>query len=102
MRTIDKKYFKNPEKYIPKGCYCYDHLKPIYDKDGKMTGTLKAIGRCPFLDYDSDKPEQENGYCHYLKAGDWEENSSCSLLWDQVKECGINDFSDEELEEMNK
>ena len=98
MKTIDKKYFKNPEKYIPKGFYCYDHLKPIYNKNKKMIPILKVIGRCPFLDYDPDKPEQMNGYCHYLKEGDY----MGSMLWDQVKECGINEYSDEEMMEMNK
>ena len=101
MKTIDKKYFKNPEKYIPKGLYCYDHLKPIYNKNKEMIPVLKVIGKCPFLDYDSDKPEGMNGYCHYLKAGDWEENGTC-FLWDQVKECNINEYSDEEMKEMNK
>ena len=75
MKTIDKKYFENPEKYIPKGFYCYDHLEPIYNKNKEMIP--------------------------YLKKGDWEENGTC-FLWDQVKECGINDYTDEELEEMNK
>ena len=104
MKTIDKKYFKNPEKYIPKGFYCYN------------------ITCCPFWDMDKNKPEQENGYCHYLKRGDWDINPEIyegaifcygkgvkedieglplSLLWDQVKECGVNDYTDEELEEMN-
>lgn len=34
-------------------------------------------------------PEQENGYCSYLQKGDWD--LSLGLLWDQVKECGINE-----------
>ena len=57
---------------IPKGIYCYD-------KNGK----------CPYWDKDLSKPHQENGYCHYLKTGDWEAKH-ISLLWDQVKECGEN------------
>ena len=36
------------------------------------------------------KEHQDNGYCHYLKRGDWEEEG-WSLLWDMVKECGIKD-----------
>ena len=67
---------------IPFGSYCYD-IKEITDN-----GTIKTIP-CPFWELRKDKPEQENGYCHFLKSGDWE--SEWSLLWDGVKECGIHD-----------
>jgi len=66
----------NLEIHIPKGMYCYD--------DEKM---------CPFWSMNPEFPHQENGYCHYLKEGDWEEEGT-RFLFDQVKECGIN----EELE----
>ena len=69
MKEIDQKYFENPEQYIPYGIYCHN------DK-----------GVCPFWDKDESKPEQQNGYCHYLKIGDWEFDWK-GLLWDQVKEC---------------
>ncbi|NHJ33124.1 MAG: hypothetical protein FK732_09685 [Asgard group archaeon] len=73
---------KKDKSLIPKGCYCYT------DHRGK--------GRCPYWDFDKTKPEQECGYCHYLEVGDWEEDGTL-LLWDQVKECGINmDYDDEE------
>ena len=46
-------------KYIPSGLYCYD------DK-GK---------NCPFWELkEGEYPEQEDGYCHYLKKSDWELN----------------------------
>ena len=61
------------EKVIPKGDYCYDEN-----------------GICPYWDIKLDKPEQENGYCKYLNRGDWEVDY-LSLLWDQVKECGVNE-----------
>ena len=57
---------------IPHGIYCYD-----------------VNGICPYWDSDLSKGEQNYGYCHYLKSGDWEDEGF-SLLWDQVKECGIN------------
>ena len=62
---------------------------------------------------DKTKPFQMNGYCHYLKKGDWELNKEfeiydtktgkkvnfkdregipMSLLWDGCKECGVNDY----------
>jgi len=65
---------------IPKGVYCYDEN-----------------GVCPHWSMRADKPEQENGYCSHLKKGDWEFTKYHSLLWDQVKECGIDQW-DEELE----
>jgi hypothetical protein len=69
---------------IPKGIYCYDEN-----------------GLCPHWERREDQPDQMNGYCHYLKRGDWEveipddfpphfPHSCLSLLWDQVKECFIN------------
>jgi len=68
------------ENVIPEGMYCYT---PI----GFFDGVYK-IKPCPYWGKREDKPEQENGYCDYLEQGDWESNH-CSLLWDQVKECGI-------------
>ena len=80
---------KEPEKWIPEGVYCYS---PNYDGDSifDMTAYL-----CPFWDKDYDRPHQENGYCHYLNHGDWEDDYM-SLLRDQCKECGINDYDDED------
>lgn len=67
------------ESKIPKGIYCYDEN-----------------GRCPYWSKNLDKDHQESGYCSFLEVGDWEDKG-VSLLWDQVKECGINDGVDEEL-----
>ena len=64
---------KLDEKLIPKGGYCYDEN-----------------GLCPYWDMLKSQPKQMNGYCHFLKCGDWEIDG-LHLLWDQVKECGIND-----------
>ncbi len=58
---------------IPKGLYCYDEN-----------------GTCPYWSFELDKPKQENGYCAYLKIGDWE-SDGIGLLWDQVKFCEINE-----------
>lgn len=71
---------------IPKGLYCYKELK--YDKG---TGKIKVIGLCPYWSFRSDKPSQECGYCSFLEVGDWEVEDGVSLLWDQVKECGVNE-----------
>lgn len=93
------------KKLIPKGYYCYSHLQ--YQKDGHC----KVIGLCPYWKRIKDRPEQYDGWCDYLKKGDIElaeesEWIDCktgekkkaealafptSLLWDMVKECGINE-----------
>lgn len=63
----------NPEaKKIPKGLYCYDEN-----------------GLCPHWSCHPEHGEQNNGYCAFMKYGDWEDDHF-SLLWDQCKECGIN------------
>jgi len=66
---------------IPNGQYCYH-------KPGRRDS-------CPFWELRNDKPERENGYCSFLRRGDWEVKNETSLLWDQVKECEIN--MDEEV-----
>lgn len=75
------------EQHIPKGCYCYDQK-----------------GICPYWSKREDKPDQENGFCSYLNRGDWDVEV-LSLLWDQVKECGINDeidLEDYEIYPLNR
>jgi hypothetical protein len=69
---------------IPKGMYCYSALHV-----DEKTGVLK-IRLCPYWDLKKERPDQVNGYCHLLKKGDWD-LSGGGLLWDQVKECGINE-----------
>lgn len=83
---------------IPKGLYCYRPLGPGYeDADGKFR---YPVDLCPYWAVDPAKPEQENGYCAFLRLADWEDNGGITHLWDQVKECGINDeIEDEEDEE---
>ena len=61
------------KKWIPKNtCYCYDSKKI-----------------CKWLSINKNKEYQLNGYCKYLKLGDWEENGT-ELIWDQCKECGVS------------
>ena len=70
IRDLSK---KAQEQYIPEGAYCYSER-----------------GICPFWEMDPTEPEQENGFCHYLNEGDWD-SEGVSLLWDQCKECGVNE-----------
>jgi hypothetical protein len=73
------------QSLIPDGIYCYG-----------IRNNQRYI--CPYWSIRKDKPKQENGYCSFLDNGDWEYECS-GLLWDQVKECGINEeISEEDLE----
>ena len=74
---------KKDESVIPRGLYCYSWISK---------GHIKA---CPYWSSRPDKPKQENGYCSYLGYGDWEGNG-LSLLWDMVKECGVNEGDERE------
>ncbi len=92
-------------KVIPKGLYCYT-----------MSDTGDNV--CPYWKSDKRHHKYENGYCSYLEKGDWDLNKEPgiewmefrgkrvnynppkspaelglmdSLLWDQCKECGINE-----------
>ena len=67
------------ESVIPHGLYCYQHHG-------------EEFILCPFWSRVKNKPEQEDGYCSLLKRGDWEDGMT--HLWDQVKECGINEGLD--------
>jgi len=91
---------KKDKRLIPFGYYCYS-----------------AKGKCPYWSTRKEKKKMENGYCSFLEKGDWDINAEKvlvvkmrnkkgnfvkiaegtakklgiigSLLWDQVKECGI-------------
>lgn len=69
---------------IPQGGYCYTR------KDGKFV-------HCPFHDIVPTMPEQGNGFCHYIKRGDFT-SPGTDLLWDSCKCCGVND-NDEDCEQ---
>lgn len=79
-RNLDKTIYNStdiqkkstPIDCIPKGDYCYD-----------------KNGTCRFWSLDKNRFTQENGYCSYLSKGDWDFQGT-GLLWDMVKECGIN------------
>ncbi len=59
---------------VPKGDYCYRE------------------NICPFWTLFKEFPKQGNGYCSLMEVGDFisAENNGTLLLWDQIKECGIN------------
>jgi hypothetical protein len=76
---------------IPPGMYCYSReVGSDPDPDG-----VRRVTPCPYWGSHPDKVTQQNGYCAHLKAGDWEDDGTF-LLWDMVKECGVNDDLDED------
>lgn len=73
---------------VPQGGYCYTPLSVV---DGRM-----HVRMCPYWKYNPRKPAQRTGCCTLMKAADWMPHPrGTSLLWDQVKECGLNDSLDE-------
>jgi len=81
-----------PTDVIPKGSYCYSKIEVI-SVDGKMP-RIKLLDLCPYWGKDPNLPEHENGTCEFMGVTD--EDLGMGLLWDQCKECGINDDYDEE------
>lgn len=82
------------ESLIPEGDYCYRPDTSPAAAEAYQRGRFRIV-RCPFWILRSDLAEQANGYCSYLKLGDWMEDGTF-LLWDQVKECGVKLGDDEE------
>jgi hypothetical protein len=106
MSKMHKSKINKDTSVIPKGDYCYNEK-----------------GNCPYWSMKKGLPKQENGYCDYLGQSDYERNEEkgdikwsnkdgivttitkpheigISLLWDQVKECGENFYTEEEEKEF--
>lgn len=71
------------ETIFPKGFYCYTSIAVVPDPD---RGWVYKIKTCPFYVH----KEGLTGVCSALNAE----------IEDQVKICGINEFSDDEIIEM--
>src|SRR5574343_655414 len=85
---------------IPKGSYCYSKYHIEEDKRNKNGWpTMVLDDLCPFWYRLPEMPKQAHGYCAYLLCGDWEE--PMGLLWDQCKECQVNDDDDDEEAEKD-
>lgn len=76
------------ESVIPHGYYCYTMESKDPMADLAKFGRIKTKV-CPYWSRNPDKHLQESGHCKYLGCGDWEAKGPW-LLWDQVKECGVN------------
>jgi hypothetical protein len=74
---------------IPTGPYCYNITGPHYeDADGNIRLPTKT---CPYWAMKRRADGDDVGYCAHLKCADDDEEPGWGLLFDQVKECGIND-----------
>jgi hypothetical protein len=75
------------ETGIPWGPYCYR----INGSPNPTTGGI-PIEVCPHWGRHAQRPDQENGYCSFTGATDWMDGT---MLWDQVKCCGVNEAEPE-------
>jgi hypothetical protein len=84
------------ESVIPAGIYCYQRLIPYRTESGEIR--LRTEGLCPYWSLRGEY----DGHCAFLNVGDNDENGTL-LLWDQVKECGVNDefFDEDDWEEVD-
>lgn len=99
MKNIPLKQLKEE---IPKGYYCYTYV----DEQG-----TQKFKKCKYWSKHPEHGSQNDGYCSYLELGDWMENDAnawenkdgdityMGLLWDQVKACDINHWTDEEIKD---
>lgn len=100
----------NQHPEIPLGHYCYTIESIEYgEKDEKSAqmanlfgiedkGTVRIKTKpCPYWGRDLSKGEDGygNGFCTLTGKKDWVDET---LLWDQVKECGINEGEADEDE----
>jgi hypothetical protein len=70
---------------VPRGRYCYRLLGVV-----SVAGGSPAVQTdpCPFWTFDANQPKHERGICSLMGLRDWE-SDNLTLLWDQVKECGL-------------
>lgn len=84
---------------IPEGPYCYT---PKGMTTGENGLPRMQIDLCPFWKRRGDWRPGQQGYCRFLKVGDQTSGLDSTgrpratfLLFDQVKECGINPGDDD-------
>lgn len=76
---------------VPHGAYCYAATGPMASRAGP-DGTHSVsmpVATCPHWSTNGRKRDRQDGYCRLMRVGDWM-GRGASLLWDQVKECGVN------------
>lgn len=91
LLDITEKVKQKDTSIIPEGPYCYTPIG--HNKNGYN------IKPCPYFDTIKNGEHQNDGYCHFLEEGDTNLDGSdreggFGLLWDQCKNCGINNEDD--------
>ena len=82
------RFIKKDARLISHGSYCYEQTVNVIPS--KYHKNVRLWRACPYARNKLTAGEQNFGYCIYLDKGDFDEYGT-SLLWDQCKECGIND-----------
>jgi hypothetical protein len=78
---------------IPRGPYCYQVIKQIPDVDASRLPIL-STRICPYWAGTAGKNDAiDTGYCTFTQTSD-DDDKGTGLLWDQCKECGINEDDD--------
>lgn len=93
QRAYERRIEQAKER-VPQGMYCYSPsgvVEEVLDASGH-TYLKHEIATCPYWKRAGNKRDQQNGYCRLMKSGDWmhHEKGGTMLLFDKVKECGIN------------
>lgn len=100
LETAGKTTKRQLHPLIPMGDYCYSYTGKmlINDKvighDGEIVRSMNYYAipetkKCPFW----NKLPDDGAYCSFLEhtsGVDGNEDSGFDLLWDQIKECGVN------------
>jgi hypothetical protein len=77
---------KKDKSIIPDNpSYCYKSIRQ--SKDNPDIFPITEL--CPYWRIAVDKPKTLDGYCLFLEEGDWQEDGTMALF-DQLKNCGIN------------
>ena len=80
---------------IPKGGYCYDEngICPYWSIrfPPEINAKINDGEYKTYQEIEALNDSQSCGYCSFLDLWDWNEGT---LLWDQCKECNINDDDD--------
>ena len=98
------------ETLIPNGPYCYTPVQAPCEENAYVF----KIKSCPFWAHYSEEKHGElpdyleeykgkyaGAYCRYLKTADGFKDGT-SLLWDQIKECGVKDEEYDTWEDLGE
>lgn len=86
----------NDLSVIPAGHFCYsldtNAYRPNHRRYTRRSGLIIAY-RCPYWSLLPERPEREDGWCHYLGLGDKEladRDGQVPGLWNEIKQCAVH------------